>query len=168
MSDAATVSRKPRFRGSHALMILIGFFATIVAVDGFMIYKALSTFGGIETDDAYRKGVDYNKSIAKDAKQAQLGWSDEIKVVGSPQRLQVALRHGAGAIVGKRVVAAVGRGATDRYDVTINLVETSPGVYEAALPVAGGGTWLVDLSAYDDASSTEPVYQARRRTWIAP
>lgn len=168
MSEATAIARKPHFRGSHVLMIFVGFFGTIIAVDGYMIYKAVSTFGGIETEDAYRKGVAYNESIAKDAKQSQLGWSDEIKVVGSPQRLQVALHQGDGAITGKHLVATVGRPATNRYDVTIPLAEASPGLYEAALPVAGDGTWIVDLSAYDDASSTEPVYQARRRTWIAP
>lgn len=168
MTDAAGIERRPRIRGGHVLMILIGFFATVVAVDGFMIYQAVSTFGGIETEDAYRRGVTYNESIAKDAKQSLLGWKDEIKVLGAPHRLQVALSGKDGAVAGKRVVAMLGRPATNRYDATLDLAETSPGIYEAALPGAGEGKWIVDISAYDNASSREAVYQARRRAWIGP
>lgn len=168
MTETTSTSKR-RIRGHHVLMILVAFFATIATVDGFMIYRAVSTFGGVETPDAYRKGVAYNESIAKDAQQSVLGWKDEIKVVGAPHRLQVALRDkGESAVAGKRVVATVGRPATDRYDVTLTLAETAPGLYEAAFPDAGGGTWIVDLSAYDSGSSGDPVYQARRRAWIGP
>lgn len=168
MTDV-TGALKSRFRGSHVLTILVCFFATVFAVDGFMVYRAVSTFGGVETPDAYRKGVAYNESIAREEAQAQRGWSDQIKVVGSPQRLQVLLRDKDGAAVaGKRLTAVVGRPATDRYDVTLPLHEVGPGDYEAALPGVGDGTWLVDISAYDSESSGEPAYQARRRAWIKP
>jgi nitrogen fixation protein FixH len=171
MTDAtdATGALKPRFRGSHVLTILVCFFGTIFAVDGFMVYRAVSTFGGVETPDAYRKGVAYNESIALEEAQTRRGWSDETKVIGPPQRVQVSLRDkGGAAVAGKRVVAVVGRPATDRYDMTLTLHELAPGLYEAALPGAGEGTWLVDISAYDSDSSGEPVYQARRRAWIKP
>lgn len=169
MTEAVGSSVKRGMRGKHVLMIFVGFFAMIFAVDGFMIYKAVSTFGGIETPDAYRKGVAYNASIAKDEEQAQLGWTDEVKVVGAPHRLQVALRDKENsAVAGKKLVATVGRPATNRYDVKLDLAETTPGIYEVALPDAAGGTWIVELGAYDDASSNDPVYQARRRAWIGP
>jgi nitrogen fixation protein FixH len=168
MTDA-TGALKPRFRGLHVLTVLICFFATVFAVDGFMVYRAVSTFGGVETPDAYRKGVAYNQTIAREEAQAQRGWSDDMKVVGSPQRLQVLLRDKDGvAVAGKRLTAALGRPATDRYDVALSLHELDPGHYEAALPGVGEGTWLVDISAYDNESPGEPAYQARRRAWIKP
>lgn len=168
MTDAERTS-KPRMRGGHVLMILVGFFGAIVAVDGFMVYRAVSTFGGVETPDAYRKGVAYNESIAKDAQQSLLGWSDKVTIGGSPQRLQVSLRDKSeAAVAGKHMVATLGRPATDRYDQTLTLSETAPGIYETALPATSEGTWIIDLSAYDGGSSGEPVYQARRRAWIGP
>ena len=39
------------------LLIFIGFFVTVFLVNGLMVYDALSTFGGLETPDAYRKGL---------------------------------------------------------------------------------------------------------------
>lgn len=168
MTEGNCATKAP-MRGGHVLAILIGFFAVIVAVDGFMIYRAVTTFGGVETPDAYRKGVTYNEAIARDEKQALLGWEDDVKVVGSPHRLQVLLRdNGKEAVAGKRIVATVGRPATDRQDVIVTLAETAPGLYEAVLPAAAEGAWIVDLSAYNDAGASEPIYQARRRAWIGP
>ena len=48
------------------------------------------------------------------------------------------------------------------------LTEVAPGQYEAPLPEAGEGSWIVDLSVYDGGASTEPLYQTRRRVWIKP
>ncbi len=35
--------------GRHVLFLMLGFFAVIIATDSFLVYKAISTFGGIET-----------------------------------------------------------------------------------------------------------------------
>lgn len=162
----AHVARRPGLRGIHVLAIFVGFFLTVFAVDGVFLYQAISTFGGIETPDAYKKGVAYNESIAEDERQSLLGWTDEVSIVGAPHRLRVALRGRDGAAVArKRLVATIGRPATDRFDTTLDLNETAAGVYEAPLPVAAEGTWIVDLSAYD-GSAPEPAYHARRRLWI--
>jgi nitrogen fixation protein FixH len=147
-------------------MMMLCFFGVIVAVDGFMIYRAVSTFGGLETQDAYKKGLAYNQRISRDADQARAGWQDTVEIGGAQQRLRIALRDHAGApIAGKRLAAKVGRPATDRFDMTLDLAETAAGVYEAALPVVAEGSWIVDLSAYDGVAQ-EPVYEARRRVWI--
>jgi nitrogen fixation protein FixH len=162
----AAVPRKPGLLGRHVLMMMLSFFGVIVAVDGFMIYRAVSTFGGLETQDAYKKGLAYNQRISRDAEQARAGWQDTVEIGGAPQHLRIALRDHAGApITGKRLVTNVGRPATNRFDVTLDLAETAAGVYEAALPVVAEGSWIVELSAYDGAGD-EPAYEARRRVWI--
>lgn len=162
----AVAEGRPRLRGMHVLAIFVGFFLAVFIVDGIFIYQAVSTFGGIETPDAYKKGVAYNDTIAEDEQQARLGWTDEVSIVGAPHRLRVELHGRDGAVVArKRLVATIGRPATNRFDATLDLTETAAGIYEAALPVAAEGTWIVDLSAYD-GSAPEPAYQARRRLWI--
>ena len=163
---AAAPPHKPGLLGRHVLMMMLSFFGIIVAVDGFMIYRAVSTFGGLETQDAYKKGLAYNQRISRDAEQARAGWKDTVEIGGAPPHLRVALRDQAdAAITGKRLVAKVGRPATDRFDMTIDLAETAGGVYEAALSVVVEGSWIVELSAYDGAAQ-EPAYEARRRVWI--
>lgn len=164
-------TRGPReIRGGHVLLAMIAFFGTIIAVDSVLIYKAVSTFGGVENVNAYRDGLAYNKRIALDAEQAALGWSDRVEAQGTPLRLRVSLEDRDGAsLVRRHVVADVGRPATNRFDRTLKLAEVAPGVYEAALAEAGPGTWVVDLRVLESAEEgAKPAYQVRRRLWIAP
>jgi nitrogen fixation protein FixH len=163
------VARGRALNGRHVLFAFVGFFATVFAVDGFMIYQAVSTFGGIDTPDAYRKGLTYNERIARGAEQSREGWGDKTEVLIAPKRLRVALRdRSGGGVTGKTIVVELERPATTRYDLELSLGETAPGVYEAPLPAAvGEGTWIVDVSAFDMGASS-PAYEARRRLWIAP
>jgi nitrogen fixation protein FixH len=73
--------------------------------------------------------------------------------------------HADAPVTGKRLVAKLGRPATDRFDTTIELAEQGAGAYVAPLTAIGEGSWIVDLSGYDGGAD-DPVYEARRRVWI--
>jgi nitrogen fixation protein FixH len=170
MSTTATGGAKPGgIRGGHVLAAMLAFFAVIIVADTTLIYRALTTFGGVDNPNAYRQGVAYNQRIARDARQSLIGWQDEIVTVAAPERLRLTLRDPAGtAVGGKKVSAKIGRPATNRFDASLELTEVAPGQYEVPLPKAGEGAWIVDLNVYDGGASTEPLYQARRRVWITP
>ena len=84
-----------------------------------MIYKALSTFGGLDTPDAYRKGLAYNQRIAE-AKRTVAG-----RLAATRSR---SLRARSGCAFSCATATGVGRGrqearaqrsarpATDRFD----------------------------------------------------
>jgi len=154
--------------GRHVLYGFIGFFAIIFAADSFMIYKAVTTFGGLETNDAYRKGLAYNARIAVAQAQAKRGWHDRLDYVPGTERLRLSLvdRDGAG-VSGLAVSAQLGRPATDQFDRTIALSQTGPGVYEAQVPSIEAGWWRVQITAQRQTEG-EVLYQARRRLWIKP
>ncbi|HRO50645.1 MAG TPA: FixH family protein [Hyphomicrobium sp.] len=170
MTHSSEGTRPAReIRGGHVLLAMLAFFGTIVAVDSFLIYKAVSTFGGVENVNAYREGLAYNRRIEIDEKQAALGWQDRVEARGTPLRLSVSLEDGDGAaIVRRNVVADLGRPATNRFDRTLRLAEVSPGVYEGALADAEPGSWLVDVRVSKSGDGAAPDYQVRRRLWIAP
>lgn len=157
-------------KGGHVLFAMLAFFGVIIAVDSVLIYKAVSTFGGVENVNAYRDGLAYNERIALDSRQAELGWRDRVEAHGAPLRLRVSLENREGEAVARRhVVADVGRPATNRFDRTLKLAEVAPGVYEAALAEAEAGTWVVDLRVFESQEErSAPAYQVRRRLWIAP
>ena len=67
---------KNEITGRHVLYAILAFFLTVTAVDAFMIYKAVSTFGGIETQDAYRKGLQYNQRLEAEKVRRASGWED--------------------------------------------------------------------------------------------
>jgi nitrogen fixation protein FixH len=155
-------------KGRHVLLTLIGFFAVIFAVNGIMVYKAESTFGGLDTDDPYRKGLDYNERIAAAEAQAKLGWRDSLSYVPETRRLRVSLIDKAGgAISGLEVSAQIQRPATNRFDREIVLEQTGPGIYEAEAAGLGPGGWTVDLTARS-SDEDAALYEARRRLWIKP
>jgi nitrogen fixation protein FixH len=157
-------------KGRHVLLTLIGFFAVVFAVNGLMIYKAESTFGGLDTDDAYRKGLAYNERVAAAEAQAKLGWRDSLTFVPETRRLRVAVTDHAGAgITDLAVTAHVERPATNLFDRDMVLEQTGPGIYEADAAGLDAGWWTVDLAARREADQKDAaLYEARRRLWIKP
>jgi len=169
MSDRkSATAHTPRLRGWHVLAVFLGFFATVFVVDGFMIYKAVSTFGGIETQDAYRRGLAYNERIAAGAEQERLGWSDELSFVAEGERVRVALADKNGVPVeGVALTASIGRPATDRFDRQLAFTQTGSGTYEAQAADLQPGWWTVELQA-NSAASDAPLFASRQRLWIKP
>jgi len=153
------------------LLAFVGFFAVVFVADGIMIYKAVSTFGGLDTTDAYRKGLAYNERIAAASSQARRGWRDSLDYVPQSKRLRVALTDGAGgAVSGLTLTAEIMRPATSRFDQVLFLQQTGPGTYEVDVPGLAGGWWTVDLKAHKGAPENQEtaLYESRRRLWITP
>ena len=73
--------------GKHVLAMFIAFFAVVFGV-------ATSTFGGVETDSAYKVGLAYNDQLEAARKQAALGWRVDAKVDGEVVVLTVRDRDG--------------------------------------------------------------------------
>lgn len=78
VSDAShNQKREFRVTGRFVLLTLVGFFAVVFAVNGFMAYMAQRTFSGVQTDNAYKLGLKYNDEISASHNQAALGWRVE-------------------------------------------------------------------------------------------
>ena len=60
--------------GRKVILGFVAFFAVVITVNGIMTYFAIDTFSGIETEDAYRKGRDFNQEIQLAMAEKELGW----------------------------------------------------------------------------------------------
>lgn len=170
---AVSPSAPRGIRGRHVLGAMIAFFAVIVVADATMIYKALTTFGGVDNSNAYREGLAYNDRISRAKRQASRGWGDAVTLCNTGTRLRVAMTAADGKpLAGLRVEATLGRPATARADMTLALAEAAPGVYEAPVPAPlAEGTWIAGVRAIagdGDGDLATPDYQTRRRLWVAP
>lgn len=156
--------------GRHVLAAMLAFFGVIIVADATMIYKAVTTFGGVDNANAYRDGLAYNARIASADRQARLGWQDSVEILPNPQRVRVAMIDAKGqAPSNLRVQVTIGRPATIRADAVLPLAEVAPGIFEAALPDVGEGTWIATVRAFQaGGDGAEPVYQNRRRLWVKP
>jgi len=170
MNSASSVPRRRGLRGVHVLLVFISFFATIFLVNGIMIYDALSTFGGLETPDAYRKGLAYNERIAESRAQEKRGWRDSLVYVPEMQRVRVDVAEPGGAgVTGLVISGEIERPATDRFDRRLDFAQTGPGTYEADAAGLEPGWWTVDIEARKSASAgAEVLYEAKERLWIKP
>jgi nitrogen fixation protein FixH len=157
--------------GWHILASLVGFFTLVFVANAIMIYLAVTTFGGLDTTDAYRKGLAYNDRVAAAAAQAKRGWRDALTYLPAPQRLRATLTDASGeGVAGLTITAQVLRPATSRFDQELVLAPTGPGTYEGGAADLDAGWWTVDLTARRTAAGEgSPIlYEARRRVWIKP
>lgn len=172
MTQSPIAARQTRgLSGWHVLAAMLSFFGIIIVADATMIYKAVSTFGGVDNANAYRDGLAYNTRIARETRQAALGWTDAVELSPDPARLRISLKDAAGGRTpsGLKVEARLGRPATNAADVTVRLAEATSGVFEAPLEQApGAGAWIVTVRAFASDDAPDPVFEVRRRLWVAP
>ena len=75
-----TVLHSPLPRGERllsglaVLLILVTFFATVVAVNVVMAYLAITTLGGVRTPSAYKAGLNFAADVAAAERQSKLHW----------------------------------------------------------------------------------------------
>lgn len=110
-----------RLDGRHVLAGLIAFFAVVAFANAIFVYFALTTFGGIDTEDAYRRGLAYNATIAEAYQQSALGWQTSLTYDNAKGalRLTIADREG-GPVAGLSISGRLSRPATSRQDLTFS------------------------------------------------
>lgn len=156
-----------RIEGRHVLFILMTFFGIMFAVNGAFVYFALSTFGGVDTDDAYRKGLAYNATIAEADAQAARGWKPQLAYDETSGTLTLKVADEAGRpIAGLDVEGKLSRPATDALDRPLGgFEEHAGGVYSGRIDNLDRGAWIADLVL---KSSDGNPFRLRERLWLKP
>jgi nitrogen fixation protein FixH len=133
------------FTGWHMLALTVSAFGVIIAVNGVMAYKAISTFPGLEVQSSYLASQDFD---AEKAAQVALGWvlTPSYDPVGGVIRLQFQDKAGQAVTLGDLSVL-VGRPTEARDDRTPDFVPGADGVYQAQDRLAVG-KWMVDVTAH--------------------
>lgn len=169
-----TRQRPSGVTGQHVLLAMVLFFGTIFAVNGVLIYKALSTHSGLVANEPYRKGLNYNARIAADERQRALGWTETVGL-DMRGRVQIDLADAKGQpLTGLALTGFVGRPSEERHDRRLKLTEREPGRYVAEAGALDAGTWLVALDVRPAFAQTpgsevvEPIYRIKRRLWLKP
>ncbi len=118
------------------------------------------------------QGDPYHCECLKTARlvATELGWHDEIKLAAAGDRLSINIRDKDGkAVNGLTIKATLGRPASEREDITVTLIETPEGIYEAAIPPRAAGTYIASIEAVDPGRAEEGIlYRARERLWLKP
>jgi nitrogen fixation protein FixH len=159
--------RKPRELTGRAVLIwLIGFFAVVFAVNGWLVQAATSTFGGLDTPSSYKAGLMFEGEVARAERQQALRWQVDGKLTrdrAGEAVLDVSVRDAQGALVtGLTADARLAHPADERLDHVIHLGRTDAGSFhgeENAQP----GQWELIVDFYRDQ---ERVFRSRSRVTL--
>lgn len=143
MTDTTATPRQDTLRDKLIPWYIVAFMAVVVAVNGVMVYFALSSYTGLQTEGHYSKGLEYNKVIAAERVEQALGWDVTLQFeqTGALRgRITAEARDAAGApLDGAIVTARLIRPTQAGHDVELALAPETGGIYatEVALPLPG-------------------------------
>jgi nitrogen fixation protein FixH len=147
MTNSNTEHQTPRrLTGWMVLIYLLAFFGLVTGVNGVMIYEALSTMRGVDTESAYQAGRMFEQDVAMIKAQDARHWQVEARLKSAPDGTNLGLvaRDEAGHVVTGMTAAARFERPTDRgLDRGIALTEESPGQYHGKTELIPGQWDLV-------------------------
>ena len=133
---------QPKNSGKLILLCFIAFFGVIIAVNGVFIYMAMQSNTGVITENAYEKGLAYNKVL--ETARTQPALQDKMIYEGGTLQWQLADETGSPLKGGEASVVLV-RPVKGGYDFSLPLKETAPGVYVAKPDFPMHGLWTARL-----------------------
>lgn len=146
----------------------VAFFGVVLAANAVMIAVAIATWPGLQTRQAYQRGLAHDAALAAAAAQAALGWRVEFAFEQTAERagelrLDVADRFG-NTLQDAEVQVAFVRPTHDGYDLVVDVPHHYGGRYlhDVALPLAGQWEARVQIAAPDGE------YRLRERIWLEP
>ncbi len=132
----------------------VAFFVIVFAANGLMVFFSFESWTGISTEDAYRRGIAYNRVLDEARAHEALGWKLTVDFEPRPDegarrgRLLARLVDRDGApLPGARVSARIVRPTHEGYDRSVTFEDLGGGRYEAALALPLPGQWEVRLDA---------------------
>lgn len=148
--------RPPRWSNFIPWIFVAGF-AVVIAANGALIYFASSSFSGLETENAYERGLNYNQSLEAAAAQEKLGWRGDIALAGEvdgKRELVVLFADKLERpIDGLAVEAYLLRPTNAGMDISVALTGKGNGRYAADVALPALGQWEIRIVARDRAHS---------------
>jgi nitrogen fixation protein FixH len=166
MTSFPKVRLPQQVTGRTVLVALVAFFAVVFAANLTLATFAVTTFGGVETKNAYQAGLAYSREIAAARAQEARHW--KIVAVLSPLRadgvtVEVTAKDGAGLpLVGIDLIAAFAHPADRRQDRVVPLNATGSTAYRGRVEI-GPGQWDLVVEASRDG---ERMFRSKSRVQV--
>lgn len=139
-------SVQPRKNDKYIPYYFVVVFMVIFAVNGYMVYEAISTHTGVVESNTYKKGLAYNDVIAAKNAQDKLGWSSSLNFDG--QIITVSLLDAnSNVIKGADIDVYFSRPTQAGYDFKAKLISDANGKYSSKIDFPFNGLWDARLSA---------------------
>jgi nitrogen fixation protein FixH len=166
VTERTQSNRPPReVTGRTVLICLVAFFGLIAAMNAVLIRLAVSTFGGVETENAYQAGLNFSREIAAAETQDALHWQVMATVSGGPETTVVELvaRDANGRpLAGLDASAQLVHPTDRRGDLTVPLDEGATGTFRGQV-AAAHGNWTLVIDLLRDGTR---VFHSRNRVYL--
>jgi nitrogen fixation protein FixH len=139
------VTEKPvrPLTGWHVLAMFVAFFGVIIAVNGTLAWKAISTFPGLEVDNGYIASQTFDADMAA---QKALNWTFKHSYDAGANELRLTFTDAAGKAVDLTTLnVLVGRTTESSDDMRPDFA-LKDGVYTAPVTLAKG-KWMMMVEA---------------------
>lgn len=141
--------------GKKVLIWFLGFFFVVFGANMVMAWFAVTTFSGVQTEDAYARGRDFNQEIARAENQQALGWSISVETkMEGEMRLFVTMtiKDASGdALEAMRVEGQVVRPVRKGIDQPAVFAHLGGGRYGSGLALPKPGKWQLQVRVQDAA-----------------
>ncbi len=168
---AGEAMARARQQGWWYPWIFVAAMVVVIAVNALMATLAVRTFPGLQTEDAYNKGLRYNDTLAAGREQAKRGWRMDIEITPKAHAADAAREAEVKLAFVDRdgqpldrlnVEAAMIRPAAGGFDRTLNLDHRGSGVYVGTVTLPLAGQWDAHVTARRDTDT----FEATRRLFI--
>lgn len=152
---------KPAFRitGRMVFFGLVAFFGVIAAVNGVFMFYALDTFPGLTTEDSYKKGIVYNRTLDDAAAQKRLGWHSAV-ALGADGMLTLNMNGKSGApLPGALATVSMTRPLGEDRAIAIDMKEVSEGVYQGRFDAPLHGRWKAEVTVRRGGDSYRMIHE---------
>jgi nitrogen fixation protein FixH len=165
-THALTRHSDRKLTGRGVLVMIIAFFAVVAGVNAVMVRLAVSTFGGVETESAYKASL----SFMNEVREADIQQARNFRVDGrlsTPRgdaaMLELTVRRADGtALTGLAVDASLHHPADRREDRSIAAREIAAGRYVAEFE-SRAGQWDLLIEIHDKG---QRMFRSRSRVQV--
>ncbi|AXV17997.1 cation transporter (plasmid) [Neorhizobium sp. SOG26] len=136
------------FTGWHMIGVMVLFFGTIISVNVYMAYNAVTSWSGLVAQNTYVASQQFNGKAAEARALAASGVVGTLLIDGSDIRFEIS-HPDDGLVAADELVLAFKRPVGEHQDFELDLVPVSQGVFTTQHEVLPG-EWIVDASATRD------------------
>lgn len=143
------------------------FFGVIFIMNGIMIYIANTSWTGLDTDNAYQKGLNYNKQLSQKEQQNASGWQAEITFKKTNNKQTGNLYVGISTAEGNPVenvsaIIKIQRPTNSEFDTEYAFETRSDGIFDWPISFPLEGQWDIKVEVMKE----EQIFKAEKRLVI--
>jgi len=142
--------------------------AIAVVMGVVLLVISVTNHDGLVVDDYYKRGLQINETLAREARASELGLKADIDVQQSGNRLSMTLSGSAAFEAPQQVKLGFYHATRQDRDQVLSMRRDASGTYTAPLPELSEGRWYVSAETPEWRLTRVVFFPAGRGFSIAP